>query len=380
MMKIGIDGRAAKWYRGTGIGTYTHELIKSLNNTDLINDYLVFMPQCDSLNNLSNNFKIEPVESTSSNNFWDDIKVPNILKNHDMELYHIPQNGVGLSQNIKCKKVITLHDIIPLRMPETVSDRYLRIFNDELPKILDNCDGIITVSEFSKNDIAKEFNFPSSKIYVTPLAAEDIYKPLSKCQCKDLITKKYGIEHDFILYVGGFSPRKNILGLIDAYSKLPSNLKENFSLVITGRKGPSYDKYRTRAENLNISDKVIFTDFIPLCDMPLFYNATEVLVYPSFYEGFGLPPVEAMACGTPVIASNVTSLPEVCYESALLIDPNDIDLLSYDIERVLSSSLLKLTMVKKSLTRSSDFSWNKTALNTIYAYKSIIENQTKKID
>lgn len=380
MMKIGIDGRAAKWYRGTGIGTYTHELIKSLNNTDLINDYLVFMPQCDSLNNLSNNFKIEPVESTSSNNFWDDIKVPNILKNYDMELYHIPQNGVGLSQNIKCKKVITLHDIIPLRMPETVSDRYLRIFNDELPQILDNCDGIITVSEFSKNDIAKEFDFPLSKIYVTPLAAEDIYKPLSKCQCKDLITKKYGIEHDFILYVGGFSPRKNILGLIDAYSKLPSNLKENFSLVITGRKGPSYDKYRTRAENLNISDKVIFTDFIPLCDMPLFYNATEVLVYPSFYEGFGLPPVEAMACGTPVIASNVTSLPEVCYESALLIDPNDIDLLSYDIERVLSSSLLKLTMVKKSLTRSSDFSWNKTALNTICAYKSIIENQTKKID
>lgn len=380
MMKIGIDGRAAKWYRGTGIGTYTHELIRSLNNTDLINDYLVFMPQCDSLNNLNNNFKIEPVESTSSNNFWDDIKVPNILKNYDMELYHVPQNGVGLSQNIICKKVITLHDIIPLRMPETVSDRYLRIFNDELPQILDNCDGIITVSEFSKNDIAKEFNFPLSKIYVTPLAAEDIYKPLSKCQCKDLITKKYGIEHDFILYVGGFSPRKNILGLIDAYSKLPSNLKENFSLVITGRKGPSYDKYRTRAENLNIADKVIFTDFIPLCDMPLFYNATEVLVYPSFYEGFGLPPVEAMACGTPVIASNVTSLPEVCYESALLIDPNDIDLLSYDIERVLSSSLLKLTMVKKSLTRSSDFSWNKTALNTICAYKSIIENQTKKID
>lgn len=374
MMKIGIDGRAAKWYRGTGIGTYTHELIRSLNNTDLINDYLVFMPQCDSLNNLNNNFQIETVESISSNNFWDDIKVPNILKNSDIELYHVPQNGVGLSENIKCKKVITLHDIIPLRMPETVSDKYLKIFNDELPRILNNCDGIITVSEFSKNDIAKEFNFPSDKIYVTPLAAEGIYKPLSKCQCKNLITKKYGIEKDFILYVGGFSPRKNILGLIEAYSKLSNNLKEKFNLVITGRKGPSYEKYKARADDLNESDKVIFTDFIPLDDMPLFYNATEVLVYPSFYEGFGLPPVEAMACGTPVIASNVTSLPEVCYESALLIDPNDIDLLSYDIERVLSSSLLKLTMVKKSLTRSNDFSWNKTALNTIAAYKSIIEN------
>lgn len=371
-MKIGIDGRAAKWYRGTGIGTYTHELIRSLNNTDISNDYLVFMPQCDSLNNLQANFKIEPVESTSSNSFWDDIKVPNILNNADIELYHVPQNGVGLSQNINCKKVITLHDIIPLRMPETVSDRYLRIFNDELPEILNNCDGIITVSEFSKNDIAKEFNFPLDDIYVTHLAAEDMYKPLSKCQCKDLITKKYGIEEDFILYVGGFSPRKNILGLIEAYSKLPNNLKEKYKLVIIGRKGPSYDKYKSRAEILGITDKVIFTDFIPLGDMPLFYNAAEVLVYPSFYEGFGLPPLEAMACGTPVIASNVTSLPEVCYESALLIDPNNIDLLSYDIERVLSNSLLKLTMVKKSLTRSNDFSWNKTALNTIDAYKSII--------
>ena len=108
--------------------------------------------------------------------------------------------------------------------------------------------------------------------------------------------------------------------------------------------------------------------------MPLFYNAAEVLVYPSFYEGFGLPPLEAMACGTPVIASNVTSLPEVCYESALLINPYDIDMLSYDIQRVLNNSLLKLTMVKKSLTRSSEFSWNKTALGTINAYRSIIYN------
>jgi len=372
-MKIGIDGRAAKWYQGTGIGTYTNQLILSLNNTDFDNNYLIFMPQCDSINNLKSNFKTELVESTSSNSFWDDVNVPNILNNADIDLYHVPQNGVGLSENIKCKKVITLHDIIPLKMPETVSDRYLKIFNDELPKILDNCDGIITVSNFSKNDIAKEFNFPSENIYVTPLAAEDIYRPMSKCNSKDLITKKYGIQEDFILYVGGFSPRKNILGLIEAYSNLPVKLKKTFKLVITGKKGPSYYKYKSRAEELQVSNNVIFTDFVPIEDMPLFYNATEVLVYPSFYEGFGLPPIEAMACGTPVIASNVTSLPEVCYESALFINPNDIDSLSYDIERVLSNSLLRLTMVKKSLTRSKDFSWNKTALDTISAYESILK-------
>lgn len=372
-MRIGIDGRAAKWYRGTGIGTYTHELIRSLNIIDDKNNYLIFMPKCDSLSNLNSNFSIEPVESNDCNSFWDDVKVPNILKNSDMELYHVPQNGVGISKNINCKKVITLHDIIPLRMPETVSERYLKIFNDELPDILNNCEGIITVSEFSKNDIAKEFNFPKENIYVTPLAAEEIYKPLSKCQCKKIITDKYGIKEDFILYVGGFSPRKNILGLIESYSKLPYTTREKFKLIIIGRKGPSYAKYKERSESLGVSSQVIFTDFVPLEDMPIFYNATEVLVYPSFYEGFGLPPLEAMACGTPVIASNVTSIPEVCYESALLIDPNDIDALSYNIQKVLDNSLLKLTLVNKSLNRSSEFSWAKTAQDTLNAYNDILK-------
>lgn len=371
-MNVGIDARAAKWYRGTGIGTYTHELIKSLSKIDSENDYLLFMPECDLVNTLNSNFKIQKVESESSGNFWENIRIPNILNNINVDIYHIPQNGVGLSKNISCKKVITLHDIIPLKMPETVSERYLKIFNNELPEIIDDCDGIITVSEFSKNDISKEFGFPLEKIFVTPLAAEEIYKPLSKCQSKNLITEKYGIKEDFVLYVGGFSPRKNILGLIEAYSKLPSKLKDTFKLIIVGTKGRSYPMYKARAEKLNISDNVIFTDFIPLDDMPLFYNAAEVLVYPSFYEGFGLPPIEAMACGTPVIASNVTSLPEVCYESALLIDPHDIDLLSYDIERVLSNSLLRLTMVKKSLSRSTNFSWIKTAKKTIDAYNSIL--------
>ena len=163
-----------------------------------------------------------------------------------MELYHVPQNGVGLSENINCLKAITLHDIIPLRMPETVSDRYLKIFNDELPNMLKQCEGIITVSEFSKKDIAKEFNFPEEKIFVTPLAAEDIYKPLSKCKCKKIIKDKYGIEDNFVLYVGGFSPRKNIIGLIEAFSLIPPAKRKNSKLVITGNKGFSYPKYQKK--------------------------------------------------------------------------------------------------------------------------------------
>lgn len=371
-MKIGIDGRAANWYRGTGIGTYTYQLLNNLNKVDNDNDYLIFLPESSSLN-LKDNFKVEATKGAVSENFWDEVRVPNILSNQQMELYHVPQNGVGLSDNIDCLKAITLHDIIPLRMPETTSDRLRKIFNEELPKIINSCEGIITVSEFSKQDIAKEFNFPKDKIFVTHLAAEDIYRPLSKCKCKKIIEKKYGIEDDFILYVGGFSPRKNILGIINAFSLINKDVKSNVKLVITGRKGISYNNYKSRVDELNLGDSVIFTDFIPLEDLPIFYNASELLVYPSFYEGFGLPPLEAMACGTPVIVSNVTSLPEICHDSALMINPYDIDELSYAMERVLSDSLLKLTMVQKGLMKSSNYSWELTAKQTIEAYKSMIE-------
>ncbi len=374
-MRIGIDGRAAKWYRGTGIGTYTHELISNLNSIDSENNYLVFLPDGSTLNNLNSNFKIKSINHSPNDNFWDEVSVPNILDNSKIDIYHVPQNGVGLSENINCTKVITLHDIIPLKMPETVSNRYLNIFNNVLPNLVPECQGIITVSQFSKDDIANEFNFPKEKIYVTPLAAEKIYKPLSKSKCKKIIKDKYSISDNFILYVGGFSPRKNILGLIESFSLIPPKKRKNLKLVITGRKGLSYPKYKQRAETLKVAEDVLFTGFIPLEDMPIFYNSAELLVYPSFYEGFGLPPLEAMACGTPVIASNVTSLPEVCSDSALLIDPNNIDELSYSIQRVLNDSMLMINMVKSGLNKSSSFSWQKTALNTVNAYNDILKNK-----
>lgn len=372
-MKIGIDGRAAKWYRGTGIGTYTYQLINSINKVDNINDYLVFLPENSALD-LSDNFNVELVRATASANFWDEVRVPNTLDNGTIDLYHVPQNGVGLYTNIDCHKAITLHDIIPLRMPETVSDRYLYIFNNELPKIINGCDGILTVSEFSKQDIAKEFNFPENKIFVTHLAAEDIYRPLDKYQCKKILEKEYNIKEDFILYVGGFSPRKNILGLIEAFSILPKDIKKNLKLVITGKKGISYSIYKERAIDLHIEDDVIFTDFIPLEKLPIFYNASELLAYPSFYEGFGLPPLEAMACGTPVIASNVTSVPEVCYESALLINPYDIKELATSIEKVLKDESLRSKMINNGLIQSSKYSWNITAKSTIRSYEKILKS------
>ncbi|HCW04044.1 MAG TPA: glycosyltransferase family 1 protein [Clostridium sp.] len=372
-MKIGIDGRAAKWYRGTGIGNYTYQVINSLNQLDTCNNYLLFMPdKCRNDINFNKNFNVRNIGENSGNGFWNEVNIPNILHYNEVELYHVPQNGIGLPMDKPCKMVITLHDIIPYKMPETVGPSYLKIFLEQIPKIVPQCDGIITVSNFSKEDIMREFDYPGEKIFVTHLAPEDIYKPKDKRFSKGLINKLYGIENDYILYIGGFSPRKNIIGLIEAFSKLVLKHKKDIKLVIAGKKGLSYERYRNRAESLGILDKVLFPGFIPIEHLPFLYSAAELFVYPSFYEGFGLPPVEAMACGTPVIASNTTSIPEIVGNNALLINPWDTEELFQAMLKTLEDSSLRESLITKGFIRSSELSWDKTALHTLKAYNKII--------
>lgn len=374
-MNIGIDGRASQWYRGTGIGTYTYQLINYVNKVDFLNNYMIFMPKNSKYDiNFNSNFSIANITENCKDNFWDEVNIPNILKSNEVDLYHVPQNGIGSPEEKKCPLVITLHDVIPYRMPKTTSEGYLKLFEEKLPDIVSMCDGIITVSNFSKEDIVKTFNFPREKIFVTYLASEDIYRPIDKLISRKIVKNFYGIDNDFVLYVGGFSPRKNIVGLIESFSKVIAHYKKNIKLVIAGKKGKSYEIYKKRCEELHINDKVIFPGFIPIDHMPYFYNAAKLFVYPSFYEGFGLPPLEAMACGVPVVASNLTSIPEVVKDAALHIDPNDIDNLFYSISKGLMDDKLREKLILKGLIRSSELTWKSTARDTLIAYNKIVNS------
>lgn len=369
-MRIGIDGRAAKWYRGTGIGTYTYELVNSLNSVDNKNDYLVFMPDnCKDSLNLNSNFIQANITEAAEGGFWDVVNIPNILKDYKIDLYHVPQNGIGLPVEKDCPFLITLHDVIPFKMPETVSKSYLKIFKENIPSIIERCDGIVTVSDYSKKDIVETLNFPEEKIFVTYLANEDIYMPIDKILSRYIIKKNYSITDKYILYVGGFSPRKNILGLIEAFSILMEKYHENIKLVIAGRKGSSYETYKIRAEELNIDDKVLFPGFIALGDLPYLYNASELFIYPSFYEGFGLPPIEAMACGVPVIASDTTSIPEIAGDSARLIDPCNTSDMAEAMLNVLQDEKLRNELIEKGLKRSRQLSWKNTARQMLNVYE-----------
>ena len=360
---IGIDGRAAIWYRGTGIGTYVYQLINKMKTLDKKNKYSILLPYDSNYSFIEGDeFDCAVKSYLKIDKFWEELQsnevVLDIHKN--LDIYHIPQNGIGMPQNKSCSFVITLHDVIPITMPNTVGPYYRKKFIDSIPDILKKTNAIITVSEFSKSP---------DLVYVTKLAAEDIYKPLDKIWAKNYIRCKYGIEKDFILYVGGFNPRKNIATLLKSYAFIKNKLKKALNVVILGKAAPSYDNLIKICDDLSIRDDCIFTGYIPVNIMPYFYNAADIFVYPSLYEGFGLPVVEAMACGTPVITSNVTSLPEVAGDGAIKISPMDYETIGNSILRLLEDENLYNEMQKKALKQSSIYSWEKTAMQTINIYQ-----------
>ena len=373
-MKIAIDARGAFLYKGTGIGTYTDNLITNMINLESYNKFLLF---CSG--GLNENFNKSNTEiffsSGRHGSFYEKYYFPSTVKSHKADLYHIPQNGIGFYYDTDIPTVVTIHDLIPYIMPETVGKGYLERFIREMPNIIYNSAGILTVSEYSKKDILKFFSsYPEEKIHVTPLAANSNFKPLDKIQSQFYVKKKYNINTPYILYIGGFSSRKNALGLINAFNKCYSSLNEPYTLLIGGSLKDEGEKLLKFVNNNNLSDKIVFSGYLEENLMPVLYSGCDAFVYPSLYEGFGLPPLEAMSCKAPVITSNITSIPEVACNSCILIDPYYESQLSDALVRLLNDKYLKEELSEKGYQNSLNFTWKKTAQKTLDAYKLIIDS------
>lgn len=368
-MNIALDARGINLYSGTGIGTYTNYLYKNILNLNSENVYTLFWYGEGYKKYSSINSHII-YASSKHHSFFEDYYFPMILNDRDIDIYHIPQNGIGLNNYTNCKCIVTIHDLIPYIMPETVGKGYLLKFLNDMPYIIENSSAIITVSEWSKKDIIKFFPSAKDKVYVTPLAAESNFRPLDKMKCRQFIKNKYHIDKPFLLYIGGFSQRKNVMGLLEAYEMLPEKLKENYIIVLVGEEKDAAVSLRSAADRLKINNRIFFTGRLPSCELPVFYNACEIFVYPSIYEGFGLPPLEAMSCKVPVITSNITSIPEVTGDSAYLINPYDSSNLTDAIKSVLENEELKTSLSVNGFKRSKEFSWKKTAKNTLSVYEA----------
>lgn len=368
-MRIAIDARGINWYRGTGIGTYTDKVLRYLLKMDRENYYHIYWSGENYEEFQFDNTNIV-MASKKYHRFFEQSYFPVNLNDKAIDIYHVPQNGIGMCENIECKKIATIHDLIPYIMPETVGKGYLLKFLKDVPKVIELSDALITVSEWSKQDILKFFPIDKDKIFVTSLAAEDIYKPLDKEECRHFLSKQYNINKSFILYIGGFSPRKNVKSLITAFSKVYKNLDKDYNLVIVGATRDQGQYLAEFSSNLEFASKIIFTGFAPEEHLPILYNA---FVYPSLYEGFGLPPLEAMNCGTPVITSNLTSIPEVVGDAGILINPyNELELIEA-LKKLLNDEKLQKEYSEKGLRRAQNFSWSKTAEKTLEVYKKVYE-------
>jgi glycosyltransferase involved in cell wall biosynthesis len=230
---------------------------------------------------------------------------------------------------------------------------------------------IITVSEFSKKDISKYIKYPEDQIEIIPPAVDhNLYYP----NRNRAALKKYRIEETekVILYVGAEEPRKNIQLLINSFSKLKNKIPQ-VKLLKVGT--PNYlgvrEKLLEQIESLNLQKDIIFTGYVSERELAEIYNAVDLFVFPSLYEGFGIPPLEAMACGTPVITSNTSSLPEVVGDAAIVVDPYDADKLVEEMYQLLTDDGLKKEMIRKGLKRSKMFSWDESARKTLRVYKEL---------
>jgi glycosyltransferase involved in cell wall biosynthesis len=271
----------------------------------------------------------------------------------------------------KWKSVATVHDLFFLRSPQYLPEKVAQKCKSNLENIV-KADRFIVTTDFIKREILVFLKLPEEKIDVIPLAPSGNYCPVNRGSLEGRKYVNRYAQGDYILYVGTVEPRKNIPILIKAFSILKNRYP--LKLILAGGKGWMYDDILELPRKLSIQDRVIFTGYVDEKSILYLYNYAAVVVYPSLYEGFGLPVIEAMSCGVPVIISDIPSLREIADDAALIFNPTDHEELAYKIEMILSSESLRLEMTHKGLKKANEYSWGKVVNSTIQTYKKAIES------
>jgi glycosyltransferase involved in cell wall biosynthesis len=273
-------------------------------------------------------------------------------------VFFSPDGFIPLGMSIP--KVSMVHDVAYLRYPEHLPPRIRAFYKKWMPRFLAYTDHIITVSEFSKKELMAGYQIPDDKISVVYNGVTDIYKPLDQ-EASERARKRFAGGHPYFLYLGAIHPRKNVKTLIHAFEQFKSKTAHHHQLVIAGRASWHTEDVFEAIEKSPFKCSIHLPGYVPTADAVHLVGGAEAMIYPSVYEGFGIPLVEAMACGVPVICSNVSSLPEVAGNAALLFEPHDIDALALHMKRIVEEEVLRKELITLGHERSKYFSWDKSA-------------------
>ena len=353
-MRIAIDARKLHDF---GIGTYVRNLLRQLARIDPESDYRLLCRPADvaTIERLGANFRAVPTLARPYS-LAEQVSIPRLLRRERPDVFHTPHYVLPLLT--PCPSVVTIHDCIHLMFPQYLPSRlaygYARLF---LWTAAHRSSKVLTVSEASKRDILRFFSVAESKVAVIYNAIDDRFDHAPTADEVTRVRERFQLNDEFVLYAGNIRPHKNLERLIEAFCQVRQGSLEHLKLLIIGDEISRYATLRRAVHRHKLHKHVRFLGFVPESTLAVLYRLATVFVFPSLYEGFGLPPLEAMASGTPVVTSNVSSLPEIMADAAVLIDPYDPASIADGMREILTNSVLRTTLVTRGLSRARQFSW-----------------------
>ncbi len=372
-MRIGVDARLMH-HQKAGISKYTWHLLKALQDVDLDDEFTVFQHRKHQSPVIEGGKFRRATLFAPVHTRLEQFLLPLELLRFNLDLLHATDFVPPLRTHLPT--VITVHDLAFLHYPHFLTATSAAYYG-QIDRAVRSAKAVIVPSESTKLDVMAMLGVPINKITVIYEAAAESFTPMPREQALAYVQQHYGLPESYMFFVGTIEPRKNISGLLEAFHLLRTqyNVQET-TLAIAGGKGWLFDETLETVEKLGLRGRVRFLDRVSDEALHHLYAAARCHVHPAFYEGFGLPPLEAMACGTPTIVSNVSSLPEVVQDAALLVDPNNPEEIAVAMHRLLADDALHAELRTKGLQRAQCFSWRRAALATLDVYRRVADKPT----
>lgn len=352
-MRIGVDIRELERDKLTGIGRYTLNFLDYVSRYDRQNEYVLFGNQKTSCPVQGQNLFLRVIPQFHKL-YWDQVVLARQAGKEKLDIFFSPYYKCPIAAGVKT--VITVHDAYPFFRYEFEPLLKSLLRRQYYKVMFYSADSIITVSQHTKQVMLKVSRLNPDKIKVIYNSVSDEFRVLDKKDCFAKIKALYGIEKEFILYVGNFRPHKNLRRLIQAYNLLAPRLKERYQLAIVAKKDDFFPEFGRLVKEMGLEKNVSFLGLVKEDNLIYFYNAASLYISISLYEGFGLPFIEAMACGLPVIASDITAIPEIVGDAAVLVDPYDVRSVVQAAERLLNEGPLREGLIENGLLRAKMFS------------------------